>query len=564
MSENNFINYSAVLHELKEKIKQSRIRAFLSVNKELLQTYWDIGSVIAKQEKAEGWGAGIVKSLSRDLRIEFPDMQGISPRNLRYMRDFALAYPYFPILQAPLAKLESKTYDADNQRFVILQEPPAKLGNGNPGSAIVQAPLAQLSWYHHITLLDKIKDPAIRQFYILKTIENGWSRNVMVHQIESGLHNRQGALLTNFNKTVAPEQSELLQQIFKDPYNFDFLQMTDRVRERDLENALIQHIKKFLLELGDGFAFMGQQYKLLAGEKEYIIDLLFYHTKLRRHIIVDLKVGDFEAEFVSKMNLYLGIADDSLKGMYDERSIGLILCKTKDKVIAEYALRDTIKPIGISEYKITEALPDNIKGELPSIEELEQKMDEELIESSNPIDARLKAVKEKLKNITNEEIQTPVSFSILSALYQQDLRPLYLSIIEKFTDFNELFHDYRCEWYHGNNHIDSLKQLDGIWSDEIELQKSNEILFDYRLFGFRKAGTENYSAQVQLRFEINTYWYGFSIVNNNDRQPFLKKLYHQGLDDENKQHIIDRITNNMLDQIEWIVRRIEEKLKPVI
>jgi len=340
--------------------------------------------------------------------------------------------------------------------------------------------------------------------------------------------------------------------------------MTDRVRERDLETALIQHLKKFLLELGDGFAFMGQQYRLVAGEKELIIDLLFYHTKLRRHIIVDLKVGDFEAEFVSKMNLYLGVADDTLKGKYDESSIGLILCKTKDKVIAEYALRDTIKPIGISEYKITESLPDNIMGKLPSIKELEQKMDEELKENNNPIDARLKAVKDKLKHITNEEIQTPVSFPILSALYQKDLRPLYQSIIEKFKDFNEIFHDYRCEWCHGNIHIENLNQLDKVWNDETELQKSNELLFDYRLSGFRKAGTESYSAQVRLRFEINTYWYGFSFVHNNDRQPFLKKLYHQGLNDENKQLIIDCLTNNMIDQIEWIVKRIEEKLKPVV
>jgi predicted nuclease of restriction endonuclease-like (RecB) superfamily len=569
MSENNFINYSAVLHELKQKIKQARVRAFLSVNKELLQTYWDIGCVIAKQENAEGWGAGIVKSLSRDLKLEFPDMQGISPRNLRYMRDFAMAYPYFPILQAPLAKLENKLYSIDSQRPIILQAPPAKLDNygfqqGNHGSSSVQAPLAQLTWYHHQTLLDKVKDPSIRQFYILKTIENGWSRNVMVHQIESGLHNRQGGLLTNFNKTIAPEQSELLQQLFKDPYNFDFLQMTDRVRERDLENALIQHIKKFLLELGDGFAFMGQQYRLWAGENEYIIDLLFYHTKLRRHIIIDLKVGNFEAEFVSKMNLYLGIADDTLKGVYDESAIGLILCKTKDKVIAEYALRDTIKPIGISEYKIAEALPDNIKGELPSIEELEQKMDEELLEGNNPIDARLKAVKQKLNKITNEEIQTPVTFPILTELYKKELRPLYLLIIEKFTDFKDLFYDQCHEWYHGNKRIENLQQLDGVWNDENEMQKSNEIFFDYRLFGFRKAGTENYSAQIRLRFEINTYWYGFSLLINNDHQLLFKKLYHQGLNDEDNQHIIDYITNNMLDQIEWIVRRLEEKLHPVV
>ena len=584
MSENKFINYSAVLHELKQKIKQARVRAFLSVNKELLQTYWEIGSVIVQQQKQEGWGAGIIKSLSKDLKLEFPDMQGISPRNLRYMRDFALTYPYFPMLHQPLEKIKNPISSIENQQAIIWQEPPAKLNNpsfpmestivqeppaqlystDNQNSIIWQAPLAKLSWYHHQTLLDKVRDPTIRQFYILKTIENGWSRNVMVHQIESGLHNRQGGLLTNFNKTIAPEQSELLQQLFKDPYNFDFLQMTDRVRERDLENALIQHIKKFLLELGDGFAFMGQQYRLWAGENEYFIDLLFYHTKLRRHIIIDLKVGNFEAEFVSKMNLYLGIADDTLKGMYDESAIGLILCKTKDKVIAEYALRDTIKPIGISEYKIAESLPDNIKGELPSIEELEQKMDEELLEGHNPVDARLKAVKEKLNKITNEEIQTPVSFPILTELYKKDLRPLYLSIIEKFTGFNDLFHDQCHEWYHGNNRIENLQQLDEVWNNENEMQKSNEMLFDYRLFGFRKAGTENYSPQVRLRFEINTYWYGFSVLNDNNHQPFLKKLYHQGLTDEDKQHIINYITNNMLDQIEWIVRRIEEKLHPVV
>lgn len=220
----------------------------------------------------------------------------------------------------------------------------------------------------------------------------------MVHHIESGLHKRQGALITNFKATIAPEQSDLLQQIFKDPYNLDFLQMTEKARERDLENALVDHITKFLLELGEGFAFMGRQYKLKAGEKELTLDLLFYHTRLRRYIIIDLKVGEFEAEFAGKMNLYLGVADDNLKGKYDKSSIGLILCKTKDKVIAEYALRDTGKPIGIAAYKIAEALPRHIKSELPSIEELEQKLDEELKDNIKPANARLEAIKEKLNN----------------------------------------------------------------------------------------------------------------------------------------------------------------------
>jgi len=535
-------NYASVLSELKERIKNARVRAALSVNKELLQTYWEIGKTIAQQEKAEGWGAGIIKSLSRDLRMEFPDMQGISPRNLRYMRDFALAYPNFPNVQAPLAQLNDSHYSADNQLSIIWQ-----------------APLAKLSWYHHLALLDKVREPAVRHFYITKTIENGWSRNVLVHQIESGLHNRQGALITNFN-AVAPDHSELLQQVFKDPYYFDFLKMTEKAREKDLENALIQHIKKFLLELGEGFAFMGQQYKMWAGEREYIVDLLFYHTRLRRHILIDLKIGNFEAEFVGKMNLYLGIADDTLKGIYDEHSIGLILCKTNDKVIAEYALRDTSKPIGISEYRITESLPENIRGELPSIEELEQKMDEELSQNRNPIDARLNAVKNKLKNITNEEIQTPVTFTILTELYHKGLRSLYQLIIERFADFKELFHDHQYYWGFSNKHIIDIQQLDDNWKNENEMQKSHEILFDYGLYGFRKGGTENYSVQIQLRFEINTYWYGLSVTGDNNNQPFLKKLYHQGLSDEDKWNIVDYLTNKMLDQIEWIVGCIEKKV----
>jgi len=311
-------------------------------------------------------------------------------------------------VQAPHAQLNDPSLQIENQQIII-----------------VQAPLAQLSWYHHLALLDKVKDPAIRQFYITKAIENGWSRNVMVHQIESDLHNRQGALITNFNKTVAPEQSEL----------------------------------------------------------------------------------------------------------------------------------------GISEYKITQGLPENIKGELPSIEELEQKMDEELNESVNPVDARLKAVKDKLKKITNEEIQTPVTFPILTELYNIGLRPLYQLIIEKFTGFNELFHDNHYEWYLGNKHIENLQLLDEIWRGENELQKSNELFFEYRLSGFRKAGTENFSAQIQLRFEINTYWYGISIKNDNNHQPFLKKLYHQGLNDEDNQNVIDYVTNNMLDQVEWIVGRVEETVE---
>jgi predicted nuclease of restriction endonuclease-like (RecB) superfamily len=287
----------------------------------------------------------MIDQLARDLRIEFPDMLGLSPRNLKYMRAFADAYPDF---------------------------------------SIVQAPLAQLTWYHHIALMDKVKDPSIRRFYIVETAKNGWSRNMMVNQIEAGLHNRKGAAITNFNSTIPLYESELVQQIFKDPYNFDFLQISKLAKERELELALIDHITKFLLELGEGFAFMGHQYRLKSEDAEFEIDMLFYHARLRRYIVIDLKIGDFQAEFVGKMNLYLGLVDDTLKGDHDENSIGLILCKSKNKSTVEYGLRDLGKPIGISQYCITELLPDDIKSELPSIEELEQILDQDLNKHPKP------------------------------------------------------------------------------------------------------------------------------------------------------------------------------------
>jgi predicted nuclease of restriction endonuclease-like (RecB) superfamily len=375
-------NYKSILDDLKGKIKFARTTAIFHVNHELLNVYWQIGKVILTHQEIQGWGAKVIDKLAKDLRQEFPDLQGLSTRNLKYMRAFAEAYPNFSIVHAPLAQLPNQQQNSENS---IVHVPLAQLPiqSSNSQNSIVHAPLAQLTWYHHITLLDKVKDPEIRQFYIIETSKNGWSRNMMVHQIESGLHTRKGSAITNFKTTLPSYDSDLVQQIFKDPYNFDFLQTTRLAKERELEVALIDHITKFLLELGEGFAFLGHQYHLKSGDSEFEVDLLFYHTRLRRYIVVDLKIGDFQAEFVGKMNLYLGLVDDTLKGTYDENSIGLILCKSKNKSTVEYALRDTGKPIGISQYNITELLPDNIKSELPSIEELEQILDQGLNKQAN-------------------------------------------------------------------------------------------------------------------------------------------------------------------------------------
>ncbi len=370
-------NYMTVLQTLKERIRQARLRAVVAVNNELLTVFWEIGNTIRKQEKAEGWGTKTVERLAIDLKIEFPDMKGLSPRNLRYMREFVLAYPKFTILQRSVAKLNNN--------------------NKNPSFTILQQAVAKLPWGHNCTLLDKLKQPEERLFYAQKAVQNGWTRAMLVNQIESGLHKRQGMLTSNFTSSLPAYESELAMQLFKDPYQLDFIMLGEEAKERDLENALMNQVTKFLLELGDGFAFMGRQKKFEAGGREFCIDLLFYHTRLRRHIIIDLKIGEFEAEFISKMNLYLGLADDNLKGKYDEASIGLILCKTNNKIVAEYALRDMTKPIGIAEYKISQKLPGNIKGKLPSIEEIQKRMDKELKETPIKINEKLKAVKRKIK-----------------------------------------------------------------------------------------------------------------------------------------------------------------------
>ena len=535
MAGKEFLSYGVILHQLKEKIKAAQTRAVLAVNNELLKVYWEIGNVISEQEKESGWGGKVIEKLATDLKMEFSNMRGLSPRNLRYMRDFALAYPTFLIVQQPAALLE----DTNNQIDTILQQAAAKL-----------------PWGHHQILLTKLKTIEERSFYILKTIENGWSRSILEHQLESGLHKTQGALINNFNKTLPAYQSDLTQQIFKDPYNFDFIMLGEQAKERDLENALTTQVTKVLLELGVGFAFMGRQKRFEAGGREFFIDLLFYHTKLRRHIIIELKIGEFEPEYVSKMNLYLGLADDQLKGEHDEPSIGLILCKTNNKIVAEYALRDTSKPIGIAEYKIAERLPENIKGELPSIEEIEQRVDEEIKEAQSPVDARLQIIKEKIKNINKEEIQTQATFELLSQLYKNGLRKLYTELIAQMKEFKEDFYATSFNWNCPNKNFNTIEQVDEFWKVEENLRSIFDFTFQIRLNGFKKAGTEYSDVSHRLIFRMDTYFYSLTIVNYNNQQPILKKLYHQQLSPSDRKEISDIMMTVIMDAIERILERI--------
>jgi len=329
--------YAETLRDLKQRIQQERLRTVLAANSAMVLLYWDIGRTILARQDQAGWGARVIDRLAADLREAFPDMKGFSPRNLKYMRAFAAAWPE---------------------------------------RAIVQQIAAQIPWFHNCVLLDRVQQTADRAWYIRQTIQNGWSRNILAMQIENRLHERQGKAVTNFPATLPPADSDMAAQAFKDPYLFDFLGTADPRREREVEQALVDHIKSFLLELGAGFAFMGRQVHLEVGSRDYFLDLLFYHVKLRRYVVVELKAAPFDPAFVGQMNLYLSAVDDLLRHPDDKSSIGLLLCKEKDKITVEYALRDLRKPIGVAAWRtrLVESLPKRLQSKLPTIEQIEKEL----------------------------------------------------------------------------------------------------------------------------------------------------------------------------------------------
>lgn len=329
------LGYADWLAELKGRIQVAQQRAALSVNRELVTLYWQIGRDILDRQAQQGWGAKVIERLAHDLRSAFPTMKGFSRANLMYMRAFAEAWP---------------------------------------DAAIVQQAVGQLPWGHNLVLLTKLKDAALRLAYARRAIEHGWSRNVLGIHIERRLLEREGQAVTNFETRLPTPQSDLAQSTLKDPYLFDFLGVGQEADEREIETALVQHITRFLLELGAGFAFVGRQIHVEVGGDDFFIDLLFYHLKLRCYVVVELKTGTFKPEHTGQLGFYLSAVDSQLKDETDNPTIGLLLCRTQNRVVAEYALRDLNKPIGVAEYQLLEALPKDLQISLPSIEQIEREL----------------------------------------------------------------------------------------------------------------------------------------------------------------------------------------------
>jgi len=333
-------DYAQALQSIKQRIQKERLRVVLSANSAMVMLYWDIGRFILDRQDRSGWGAKVIDRLASDLAKAFPEMRGFSPRNLKYMRAFSAAW-----------KDRSK----------------------------VQQLAARIPWFHNCLLLDRLDNPDERIWYVHKTIENGWSRHILNLQIKTQAFRRVGKALTNFTKTLPPARSDLAAQVFKDPYLFDFLGTADPRRENEVEQALVDHVRQFLLELGSGFAFVGQQVPLEVGDQEFRVDLLFYHLKLRCFIVIELKAVPFDPAFVGQLNLYLSAADDFLRQPGDHPTIGLLLCRSKNKVVVEYALRHLKRPIGVAEWetRIVKALPKALQASLPTVEELEEELKRE-------------------------------------------------------------------------------------------------------------------------------------------------------------------------------------------
>ena len=349
-------DYRQWIVSVKERVQASQIKAAVAVNYAMLELYWFLGEQIIERQETASWGDGFLKQMAKDLSTDFPEMKGFSHRNLKYMRQWVTFW---------------------NDTPQIGQQAVAQITDPKVQQLVAQLPLgaaqlvSQIPWGHNVRILDKLKDPADALFYVQKTIENSWSRAVLTHHIESGLHLREGQAISNFAATLPKPESDLAQQLLRDPYNFDFLTLAQRHNERELEDSLVDHMTKFLLELGAGFAYVGRQYRIVVDGDDYKIDLLFYHLQLHCYVVIELKVDKFKPEYAGKLNFYISAIDEQVRTEGDGSTIGILICKSKSDIKVEYSLRDLSKPIGVSEYQITESLPEQFRSSLPTIEQIE-------------------------------------------------------------------------------------------------------------------------------------------------------------------------------------------------
>ncbi|MEB2777458.1 PDDEXK nuclease domain-containing protein [Algoriphagus sp. D3-2-R+10] len=397
----------------------------------------------------------------------------------------------------------------------------------------MQANLAQLPWYHHITLLDKVKEPETRMFYIQKSIVNGWSRNVMVHHIETGLHKRMGNSITNFKQTLPPIQSELAHQTLKNPYLLDFLNLTEDFKEKDLEKALMDGVKNFLLELGNGFAFVGNQKKFRVEKDEFFLDLLFYNYRLHCFVVIELKIGEFKPEFAGKLNFYINVVNEQLKGKEDNQTIGILLCKTPNQTVVRFSLQDIKQPIGVSEYHLQNVLPEKLRGGIPSVEELEEELDREYRELKSPIDLKLEKIKDFLS-------QKPEDRYLRQVKSNQTVKTVFHSFFEPLTELIFKLMQEKLSTMFIETRIAlnvNLHEMDTLTDVELKVVKPliggntveeiNSLGISVKGIGFRAAGAKSFDHCERLTIRLENYAMCVGIREAKNEDIWMEKLYHE-------------------------------------
>jgi len=366
--------YKQWLADLKNRIRQSQIKAMIKVNDEMLRLYWDLGHDIVVRQMDSVWGSGFFKNLSNELKAEFPDMQGFSERNLYSMKQFYLFYSQDDkILHQVGAELKSGDLHQVGAEIQVSKNKEIKNFH-QLGDEFNIHPIFQIPWRHHVEIFTRCKSVQEALFYVQKTIKNGWSRAMLMNFMDVDLYQSQGKAINNFDRLLPEVQSDLAKETLKDPYNFDFLALTENYKEKELEEALVENIIKFLIELGQGFAFVGRQYPIKIGKVPRNMDLLFYHVKLHCYVVIELKVKKFEPEYTGKLGYYIVAVNEQIKSDIDNPTIGLLICRTKDNIEAKYSLESSSQPIGISEYTLSKLIPENFKSSLPSIEEIEREL----------------------------------------------------------------------------------------------------------------------------------------------------------------------------------------------
>lgn len=533
--------YNQWLAELKEKIRNSQLRAGLKVNTELLSLYWELGKAMTDKQANSTWGDKIITQLAADLTAEFKDLEGFSRSNLFNIRKWYQFYAADPqIVQQSVGLLSQSGEQGADQ---IIQQPVGQF----------PAVLAIVPWGHHIQIVTKSQSVDEALFYVQQTALHNWKRTVLIYQIESGLFQRKGKAYNNFEITLPKVQSELATELLKNPYNIGFLNLTEEANERDLENAILANLKKFLMEMGVGFSFYGQQFHIKVGEKDYYIDLIFYHTRLHCYFVIELKVTEFEPEHAGKLEFYITAVDEQIKLPEDSPTIGLLLCKTADKIIVEYTLKTKTKPMGVAEYK--HVIPKELRDELPDEEILKQELEKEIIIPQKPINEKINKLKEIVQRIKTDPADLEKNNDLVKKVFANIVRPLIAFIETKMVDVKPLFQKTRIEWRLNEKHLGAYVTS---YDVDVHLTTTENVWvfgFEFALETFIHGGVKAFN--VWHRLEINLDKHKYTIGPERGKV-WMEKVYSRFPSENELDELANRFVENMLDDINNNAERILE------